>query len=58
MSAIQFELTDLSSSKNVANDLEAPQALQVADNFPDGGLRAWLVVLGCFLITAVSVGLR
>ena len=58
MSTIRFELTDLSSSKNVANDLEAPQALQVDENFPDGGLRAWLVVLGCFLLTGVSVGLR
>lgn len=24
--------------------------------FPDGGLRAWLVVAGCFLISAVVVG--
>jgi hypothetical protein len=24
--------------------------------FPDGGLRAWLVVVGCFIITAVVVG--
>jgi hypothetical protein len=51
-------MTDLGSSKNVAKDLEAPQALQVDNNFPDGGLRAWLVVLGCFLITAIAVGLR
>lgn len=24
--------------------------------FPDGGLRAWLVVIGCFIISAVVVG--
>jgi len=26
------------------------------EDFPDGGLRAWLVVVGCFVVNAVTVG--
>jgi hypothetical protein len=33
-----------------------PQDVQA--DIPDENLRAWLVVLGSFLITAVTVGLR
>jgi len=58
MSVSQSEKTDLASGKKVADILEAAQTLQDNDDFPDGGLRAWLVVLGCFIITAVAVGLR
>lgn len=25
------------------------------EDFPDGGLRAWLVVAGCFLVNSVTV---
>jgi len=25
------------------------------EDFPDGGLRAWLVVTGCFVVNAVTV---
>ena len=52
--------SDPHSEKLVAdNDLEEPaQVLQIDLDYPDGGLRAWLVVLGCFLITAVTIGFR
>jgi hypothetical protein len=31
---------------------------EVQSDFSDGGLRAWLVVLGCFFISAVMIGFR
>lgn len=31
---------------------------ELSPDFQEGGLRGWLVVLGCFLITAVTIGLR
>lgn len=34
------------------------QLPELTSDFQEGGLRGWLVVLGCFLITAVIVGLR
>jgi hypothetical protein len=52
--------SDPHSEKTVAgNVLEEPaEVLQIDSDYPDGGLRAWLVVLGCFLITAVTIGFR
>lgn len=33
-----------------------PPAIEDEAYFPDGGLRAWLVVIGCSVISAVVVG--
>jgi hypothetical protein len=31
-------------------------AIDDEEFFPDGGLRAWLVVIGCFSVNSVIVG--
>jgi len=38
--------------------LQVTAALTIEDeeDFPDGGLRAWLVVVGCFAINSMTVG--
>lgn len=50
MSSINEKLSKEDRSVNVV--------IQAVDEeeCPDGGLRAWLVVIGCFIITAVSFG--
>lgn len=35
--------------KSVKEDSETATVVPLEDAYPDGGLRAWLVVLGCFL---------
>jgi hypothetical protein len=54
----QSEKTELGSDEKVLGVIGEPQPCQADDDFPDGGLQAWLVVLGCFIITAVTVGFR
>jgi hypothetical protein len=44
-----------SSVKSQSTDVVV-QTLEDDEYFPDGGLRAWLVVVGCFVINAVAVG--
>lgn len=34
----------------------ASPTVEDEEDFPDGGLRAWLVVVGCFVVSAVTVG--
>ena len=34
----------------------APPTIEDEVFFPDGGLRAWLVVVGCFVANAVVIG--
>lgn len=34
----------------------APPTIEDEEFYPDGGLRAWLVVVGCCIISAVVVG--
>lgn len=36
--------------------VQATAAIEDEESFPDGGLRAWLVVVGCFVVSAVVVG--
>ena len=43
------------SDEIVVQVIPAPR-IEDEEYFPDGGLRAWLVVAGCFVITAVTVG--
>ena len=43
------------SDEAVVQVITAP-TVEDEEYFPDGGFRAWLVVAGCFVITAVTVG--
>ena len=43
------------STEEVVQVISAP-IIEDEEEFPDGGLRAWLVVVGCFVINAVTVG--
>jgi len=43
------------STEAVAQVVATP-TIKDEDDFPDGGLRAWLVVAGCFVVNAVTVG--
>ena len=43
------------STEDVVQVISAP-IIEDEEEFPDGGLRAWLVVVGCFVINAVTVG--
>ncbi len=53
---------DLESSPNdvpddkFANKATEQKQLQVAYQFPEGGLKAWLVVLGCWCTSFASFG--
>lgn len=51
----EVDLKEKAGSEIVLNVLPTPV---IGDEFQDGGLRAWLVVFGAFLITAVTIGLR
>lgn len=48
--------------KHSQKDQKAEPVVQVTtsaigdeEDFPDGGLRAWLVVVGCFVVSSVTV---
>jgi len=43
------------STEAVVQVIAAP-TIEDGEDFPDGGLRAWLVVIGCFVVNAVTVG--
>lgn len=53
---------DLESNPNnvpgakVPDDATDQRPQQVAHQFPEGGLKAWLVVLGCWCTSFVSFG--
>ena len=39
-----------------AVQVTTPSAIEDEEDFPDGGSRAWLVVIGCFVVNSVTVG--
>lgn len=41
----------IEKSVQLDSDSEKATVVTVEDTYPDGGLRAWLVVLGCFMYT-------
>jgi hypothetical protein len=43
------------STEDVVQVISAP-IIEDEEEFPDGGLRAWLVIVGCFVVNAVTVG--
>jgi len=43
------------STEDVVQVVAAPP-MEDEEELPDGGLRAWLVVVGCFVVSAVTVG--
>ena len=43
------------STEAVAHVIAA-SSIEDEEDFPDGGLRAWLVVVGCFVVNSVTVG--
>jgi hypothetical protein len=43
------------STEEVAQVVVAP-TIDDEEELPDGGLRAWLVVIGCFVVNAVAIG--
>lgn len=49
------EAVSISPSINDAEETSAIQNVLDLEAYPDGG-RAWLVVLGCFIFSAVTVG--
>lgn len=38
-----------------AVQVTAAPTIEDEEDFPDGGLRAWLVVVGCFVVNSVTV---
>lgn len=44
------KLTPKSSAPSILEMSQSPTLVDIADRAPDGGMRAWLVVLGSFLI--------
>jgi hypothetical protein len=44
-----------SDEKNRSTEA-AVRVAEDQENLPDGGLRAWLMVAGCFIVNATTVG--
>lgn len=52
---LKSKSNDVTDNKLLAEDTDqTPQ--QVAHHFPEGGLKAWMVVLGCWCTSFASFG--
>jgi hypothetical protein len=58
MSTLVEKNLDLRETPNPPTDLENLALSGIEPEFQDGELAGWLVVLGCFIIAAVTGGLR
>lgn len=57
MSAVEEKPSQRGRGIEAVVHVIAPSSAVEDDEFlPDGGLRAWLVVIGCFVISAIVVG--
>lgn len=48
--------TQKGQGTEAALQVTAAPTIEDEEEFPDGGLRAWLVVIGCFVINSMTVG--
>lgn len=55
MSAVEGKLGQEGRGTEAAVQVISMPAID-DEELPDGGLRAWLVVVGCFFVNAVVVG--
>lgn len=56
MFAVEEKLGQNGRSAEAAVEVITASTTEDVEEFPDGGLRAWLVVVGCFVVNAVTVG--
>ena len=56
MFSVEKKTIQKGQSTEAVAQVIAASAIEDEDDFPDGGLRAWLVVAGCFVVNAVTVG--
>lgn len=56
MSAVEEKPGQKDLSIEVVVQSITPPVDEDEEFFPDGGLRAWLVVVGCFVVSAVVIG--
>ena len=56
MSPVEEKPSQKGRDTEVAVQLTAALTIEDEEDFPDGGLRAWLVVIGCFVVNTVTVG--
>ena len=53
-----FVIKEKPSQKGLSTEtvVQAIAVPTIDEELPDGGLRAWLVVIGCFVVNAVTLG--
>jgi hypothetical protein len=56
MFRIEEEPNQKGRGTEAAVQVTAVPTIEDEEDFPDGGLRAWLVVVGCFVVNSVTVG--
>jgi len=55
MFSVEETLSQKDGSAEVTAQVIAAPTIEDEEDFPDGGLRAWLVVVGCFVVNTVTV---
>lgn len=55
MFSVEEKPSQKDQSAEAIAQVVAVSTIEDEEDFPDGGLRAWLVVAGCFIVNAVTV---
>lgn len=55
MFSVEEKLSQQGRGTEAAVQVVTAPTTEAEEDFPDGGLRAWLVVIGCFVVNTVTV---